>query len=115
MIWSVTKWILGLTSALLVVVAVPVVLLCVVAFVVFGPTEREIDRVVSTDGKTDAVMIETNGGATTDFGYLIYVVDHGDQATGSELASLYGAWQSQTRRGATLRWQSPTCLPPVPM
>jgi hypothetical protein len=34
----------------------------------------EVARVASPDGRVEAVLIETNGGATTSFGYEVHVV-----------------------------------------
>ena len=36
-------------------------------------SEDEVARVTSPDGRVEAVLIETNGGATTSFGYKVLV------------------------------------------
>jgi hypothetical protein len=71
------------------------------------PSKDEVSRVVSPNGKVDAVMCETNGGATTSFGYDIYVVEHGKQPFGTAAISLYGAVRSKSAYGANLEWISP--------
>jgi hypothetical protein len=76
----------------------------------FQPSEHEVARVGSPDGAFDAVLVETDGGATTSFGHLVYVVDRGERVSGSELASLYGARRNEKAYGANLRWQSTTSL-----
>lgn len=39
---------------------------------------KEVLRLSSPDNIVDAVLIETDGGATTPFGYLLYIVPHGN-------------------------------------
>jgi hypothetical protein len=39
--------------------------------------EKEIGRIESPDGKVVAVMIESDGGATTSYGYSIYIIPKG--------------------------------------
>ena len=64
----------------------------------------EVLRVPSPDRRIDAVLIETNGGATTDFGYHVLVgkSDH----RGDEVAWLYGAVRNDNAYGVNLRWAS---------
>jgi hypothetical protein len=63
----------------------------------------EVARVSSPDGQLDAVLIETNGGATTSFGYEIHVVEKAQRA-GNEVAWLYGAGRNPHAYGASLKW-----------
>jgi len=62
------------------------------------------------DARAEAVLIETNGGATTSFGYLVFIVAPGasvprtGRGVGGEAASLYGAVRSDSAYGANLRW-----------
>lgn len=66
----------------------------------------EVSRVTSSGGDLDAVLIETNGGATTSFGYLVYVVPHAEKPSdGTELVSLDGAGRSDQAYGANLKWE----------
>jgi hypothetical protein len=55
----------------------------------------------------DAVLVETNGGATTSFGYEVFVLPHGTKPKrgGAPAASLYGAVRSDRAYGVNLRWQ----------
>jgi hypothetical protein len=70
----------------------------------------EVARLRAPGGGADAVLIETNGGATTSFGYRVYVVPPGaavpreTRAAASEAARLYGATRNAQAYGATLRW-----------
>jgi hypothetical protein len=72
----------------------------------------EVARAPSPVG-VDAVVIESNGGATTSFGYDVYVVANAQSvernAAGS-VAYLYGARRSDSAYGVTLRWQDSTHL-----
>lgn len=66
----------------------------------------EVSRVTSLSGKVDAVLVERNGGATTSFGYEVFVVSRGKAVTkGSEIASLYGAVRSDQAYGVNLKWE----------
>ena len=65
----------------------------------------EVARVTSPSGRFDAVLMETNGGATTSYGYEIHVLPSGADVNGSQPgASLYGAVRSQSAYGLNLRW-----------
>jgi hypothetical protein len=71
----------------------------------------EVARVTSPNGALDAILIETNGGATTSFGYLVYVAPKGASAADtSKVASLYGATRSDQAYGVNLIWRSPEDL-----
>jgi hypothetical protein len=63
----------------------------------------EVAVVASPDGRLEAVLIETNGGATTSFGYEIWVREKGHRS-GSQVARLYGAVRNDVAYGANLRW-----------
>jgi hypothetical protein len=56
-----------------------------------------------------AVLVETNGGATTSFGYEVRVLGKGGDR-GDEVAWLYGAARSNNASGANVRWASDTEL-----
>ena len=71
----------------------------------------EVAAVTSPDGATRAVLFETNGGATTAYGYEIELQAasrDGDEVVAA--GELYGAARSQCSWGANLRWLSPTEL-----
>lgn len=63
----------------------------------------EVAKAPSPDGRLEAVLIETNGGATTSFGYEIWLRQT-DGRSGEEVAYLYGAIRSESAYGANLRW-----------
>ena len=65
----------------------------------------EVARVGSPDGRVDAVLVETNGGATTSFGYEIHIVEKG-KSYGEAVATLYGALRNDNAYGANLRWRT---------
>src|SRR6266480_4951758 len=72
----------------------------------FLTSEDEVARVTSPSGRLDAVLVETNGGATTSFGYYAYIVPHGKTyERGPRVADLYGAGRSHQASGANLRWE----------
>jgi hypothetical protein len=71
----------------------------------------EVARVRSPSGRVDAVLVETNGGEGTDFGYLAYVVRSGRHAPSrGEVAWLGVAVRNRRAYGANLRWTDPTSL-----
>jgi hypothetical protein len=59
----------------------------------------------SPDGRVEAVLMETNGGATTSFGYEVHVVEKGRPAS-DQVARLYGAVRNENAYGANLKWIS---------
>ncbi len=71
-----------------------------------GVSADEVSRVTDPSGSLDAVLIEYNGGATTSFGYGVFVVARGDTVapTMRAVASLDAAVRNQTASGANLRW-----------
>lgn len=73
-------------------------------------SRAEVARVVSPNGKIDAVLIETNGGVTTSFGYEVHVLQHGTQVLASPAAYLYGAVRSRSADGANLKWEAADLL-----
>jgi len=101
----VLAWTLGAALVLAVsCVAIPAALFSVFA-------QDEVSRVTSPSGSLDAVLIETNGGATTSFGYRVIVARPGwHWRTGTEVASLYGAIRSESAYGVNLVWQNEDSL-----
>lgn len=66
---------------------------------------EEVTRIVSPDGEIDAVLTESNSGATASFVYDIHILPHGQPATPeSRNAELSGATRSKTAYGVTLSW-----------
>ena len=67
----------------------------------------EVARTRSPDGARDAVLVERNGGATTSFGYEVFVVPHDApvrEGTPGAVASLYAATRNAQAYGVNLRW-----------
>jgi hypothetical protein len=75
-----------------------------------GSSADEVARVPSPQGEVEAVLVETNGGATTSFGYEVFVVPRGTREPSNRAAHLYGAVRNSNAYGANLRWSSPTEL-----
>jgi hypothetical protein len=66
-------------------------------------SKDEVVKLASPDGRLVAHLYETNGGATTDFGYVI-TVSETSADRGYKVASLYGAGRSDCAYGVNLRW-----------
>ena len=65
----------------------------------------EVSRVGSPSGRVDAILVESNGGATTPFVYSVYVVPRGAPAPKrGEVARLIAATRNDQAGGANLRW-----------
>jgi len=76
-----------------------------------GASRVEVTRVTSPSGHSDAVVIETNGGATTSFGYEVHIVLKGTAPSAdSEAAFLYGAVRNDHAYGVNLRWLADDAL-----
>src|ERR1022692_401638 len=65
----------------------------------------EVARASSPDGRVDAVLFETNGGATTSFGYEVELGRKGSPR-GKKVARLYGAVRNAQAYGVDLRWEN---------
>ena len=72
----------------------------------------EVARVAQPQANVDAVLVETNGGATTSFGYEVFVLPHGQvpERSGNPVAYLYGAGRNEHAYGVNLRWDSSDTL-----
>jgi hypothetical protein len=88
-----------------------VFLLCGCIDLTGEPGSDEVASVTSPDGTTRAILFETNGGATTAFGYEIKL-RRARAGTDDTVAAgeLYGATRSDCSWGVNLRWSSPTEL-----
>jgi hypothetical protein len=73
----------------------------------YEPSRDEVARVVSPSGKVDAVLIETNGGATTSFGYDVFLVPSGGNNfdDGTKVAHFYSAGRNKSAYGVNLVWR----------
>ena len=63
----------------------------------------EVSRVTSPDGRVDAILFETDCGATCSFGYEIRLAPKGTR-NGEEVATLDGAVRSEQAWGVNLKW-----------
>src|SRR6267142_6719220 len=61
----------------------------------------EVARVPHPNANVDAVLVETNGGATTSFGYEVFIFPRGQKPKRSDhaVASLYGAGRNDHAYG----------------
>ena len=88
-----------------------ILLLCFVSLLQACIAPVEVVRVTSPDGTLDAVVIESDGGATTSFGYSLNVVVRGKKASsGVKVAALYGAVRNEQAYGVNAKWENPTTL-----
>jgi hypothetical protein len=73
----------------------------------FEPSWDEVARMTSPSGKLDAVLFESNGGATTSFAYQVYIVRKSERVAKSALAValVYAAIRSPCAYGVNLRWR----------
>ena len=104
--WSAQRGGCGGLAALclLLLVALPFLLLrsCV--------SREEVARVPAPGGQAHAVLVEVNGGATTDFAYSVRLEGLGLLGFEQEVAWLYGAHRSDCAYGVNLRWAAPNRL-----
>jgi hypothetical protein len=72
----------------------------------------EVARAPHPNANVDAVLVETNGGATTSFGYEVFILPRGAKPNRGAPpdASLYGAVRSERAYGVNLRWQADDTL-----
>ncbi len=72
----------------------------------------EVARVPNSKANVDAVLVETNGGATTSFGYEVFILPSGQRPKrgGTPVASLYGAVRSERAYGVNMRWEGDEAL-----
>ncbi len=57
------------------------------------------------DNRLDAILFESNGGATTSFGYEVIIGRKGSRE-GAKIAKLYGAVRNSQAYGVDIRWNS---------
>ncbi|WP_156167119.1 hypothetical protein [Sphingomonas sp. Ag1] len=78
----------------------------------FGqPSREEVAWANSPDRRTHAILLETNGGATTSFGYVVelHPADHQGERPVSA-GTLYGATRSECAYGVDLHWLNASTL-----
>jgi hypothetical protein len=64
----------------------------------------EVLRLTSPDGRTDAIVYETDCGVLCSFGYEIELAPKGGHG-GDEVASVLGAVRNERAYGVDLKWQ----------
>jgi hypothetical protein len=80
-------------------------------FFAFDSSHDEVFRVASPNAKLEAVLYESNGGATTSFGYEVYIVEKNISIKNSEpVANLYGAVRNKSAYGVNLVWKGSNTL-----
>jgi hypothetical protein len=77
--------------------------LAIACFGCRNSSSHEVARMPSPDGRTAAVLTESNGGATTSFGYDVSVGPNGSKQL-EKIATLYGAVRNDQAYGVNLRW-----------
>jgi hypothetical protein len=70
-----------------------------------SPSSYEVAHVASPNGKLEAILTETNGGATTSFGYDVSIGVKGSKSL-RRVVSLYGALRNEQAYGVNLSWPS---------
>jgi hypothetical protein len=100
---SARKWL-----SLIAVAVVGFIAVAASAFFWLAPSASadEVARSLSPQGEFEAVLVETNGGAATSFGYEVYVVPSGTKKPSTRSAYIYGAVRNGNAYGANLRWVS---------
>lgn len=98
-------------SKVAIVLVTVVILLWILLYFLFGPSKEEVARIPSPSGKVVATLVETNGGATTSFGYEVYLASSNSWFQGTKVAFLYGAVQKDSpsgdvHYGVNLRWNT---------
>lgn len=76
-----------------------------------GASREEVAWAGSPDGRTYAILSETNGGATASFGYIVelHAAPH-DGSVPVNAGELYGAVRSECAYGVDLHWLNPSTL-----
>jgi hypothetical protein len=79
----------------------------IVALLLSSACSDEVARVCSPNGLTDAVLMESGGGATVSYGYEIFLTRAGGSTIwGTKVAELYAAIRTDSAMGVNLRWRS---------
>jgi len=73
-------------------------------------SEDTVFKVVSPSGEVDAILMETNDGATTSFGYKVFVQEASASSSMILVANFYGATRSESAYGVNLVWNTKNIL-----
>jgi hypothetical protein len=65
-------------------------------------SREEVTSVKSPDGRVEAALYETNGGATSSFEYEVELRQAGRR--GLQVASIYGAVRNENAYGLNMKW-----------
>ena len=90
---------------------VSIILLSLACFVfsscenLFPVSREEINRITSPDGKVDAILVETDAGATTSYGYNVYIVPKG-----GNFEVGYAAFIADHIKNLEIEWIKPKLL-----
>ena len=90
------SWLTGLIAA--------AILCCFTTACITNITNDEVARAPSPDGRVDAVIFESNGGATTLFGYQVELRERSFWRRSEDVAYLYGATRNESAWGVNVRW-----------
>lgn len=99
-------------SAGLVALVVAVTLFWISSVTLFDSSFEEIARIRNPKYSCDAVLVERNGGATTSFGYSVFLVpsDKKPKTGDPAVAYLYSAFRSANVYGVNLKWRDENTL-----
>ncbi len=73
------------------------------------PSRAEVSRVTNPTGDHASVLIETNGGATTSFGYAAFIESNATHEL-VQVAEFYGAVRNNGAYGVDLVWKDDETL-----
>ncbi len=65
---------------------------------------KELKRISSPDKKVEAVLVETNGGATTSFGNSVFIVTAGKKIRQGDIA--YSVFTADHYQGVDIKWDT---------
>ena len=75
------------------------------------PSHAEVALSTSPNGAIDAIVIESNGGATTSFSYDVCLAPRGGHCTVSEsLVQLYDAVRNEQAYGVNVHWANDSLI-----
>ena len=87
------------------VIIAEILLCCFTTGCLASNSRDEVAAVASPDGEVEAVVIETNGGATTPFGYEIELREKSRRHS-ERVAYIYGAVRNENAYGVNAKWMS---------
>lgn len=69
-----------------------------------GVESIEVARQIGGKGRVEAVVVQTNAGATTTYSYAIHLVPAGEPIGAPAMVTITGAQRSRTAYGVNLEW-----------